>query len=221
MLNKRLKAISDLVKPCDILFDVGSDHGFLPLNLLINKKIKKAIIGEINEGPLEQAKKNFLRYPTLDVEFILSDGLKSYNNKNLDTVVIAGMGFETIQYIMTQDLEKFKKIPQIILQSNTKIENLRKFLNDHSFMIIDEDIVKDRKYYYPIIKVCFNDLKQNLSDAEILFGPILINKNQSVFRDYLLFCKKVEEKIIIAQNKESSERIQIINNLLDLNENLY
>ena len=71
MLNKRLRAIAELIKLCDTLFDVGSDHGFLPLYLLINKKIKKAIIGEINIGPLEQAKKNFMKYPELNCEFVL------------------------------------------------------------------------------------------------------------------------------------------------------
>lgn len=219
MLNKRLKAISELIKPCDILFDVGSDHGFLPLYLLLNNKIKKAIIGEVNEGPLEQAKKNFYRYPNLDVEFILSDGLQSYNSE-INTVVIAGMGFETIQHIILQDLDKFKKIPQIIIQSNTKVDHLRRFLNDYNFMITDEDIVKDRKYYYPIINVCFNDFKQTLTNQEISFGPILIKKYKKAFHDYLLFCRRIEEKIILAQNKESSERIQLIDSILELNKNL-
>lgn len=219
MLNKRLKAISELVKPCDILFDVGSDHGFLPLYLLLNHKINKAIIGEINEGPLEQAKKNFYSYPNLNVEFILSDGLQSYNC-DIDTVIIAGMGFETIQHIVLQDLDKFKKIPQIIIQSNTKVDYLRKFLNEYNFMIIDEDIVKDRKYFYPIIKCSYNDTKQELSKEEISFGPILIRKYNSIFHNYLLFCRTVEEKIVLAQNKESSERIQLIDNILRLNKNL-
>jgi len=219
MLNKRLKAISELVKPCDILFDVGSDHGFLPLYLLLNNKINKAVIGEINEGPLEQAKKNFQHYPNLNVEFLLSDGLQSYNY-NLDIAVIAGMGFETIQQIILQDLDKFRKIPQVIIQSNTKIDQLRRFLNDYSFVIIDEEIVKDRKYYYPILKVEFSDEKQVLSNEELLFGPILIKKYHNVFQDYLYFCKNVEEKINIAQKKESSERIQIINKLIKLNKNL-
>ena len=216
MLNKRLRAIAELIKPCDTLFDVGSDHGFLPLYLLLNKKINKAIIGEINVGPLEQAKKNFMKYPELNCEYVLSDGLNLYDGL-IDTVVIAGMGFETIQHIILQDIDKFKKIPQIVIQSNTKIDQLREFINSNNFEIIDEDIVKDRKYFYPIVKVRFNNLKQQLTDEELEFGPILIKKSNKVFHDYLMFCRRVEENIVQAQKKESSLRIQIIDRLLKLN----
>ena len=215
MLNKRLKAISDLVKPCDILFDVGSDHGFLPLYLLLNKKIKHAIIGEINHGPLEQAKKNFRDYANLSVSYLLSDGLKQ-NNQKLDAVVIAGMGYETIEHIILQDIEQFKSISQILIQSNTKNDQLRQFLNDKHFSIIDESIVKDRKYFYPVIKVKYDQNKQLLNKSEILFGPILIQKNTDIFKDYLLFQKGIEEKILVAQKKESSEKILMINKLLGL-----
>lgn len=216
MLNKRLKAVAELIEPCNILFDVGSDHGFLPLNLLRNNKINQAIIGEINQGPLEQAIRNFDKYPELNVEFLLSDGLQNYS-ADLDAVVIAGMGFETIQHIIVQDLEKFKKINQIIIQSNTKIELLRRFLNRNNFHIIDESIIKDRKYYYPILKVKYLDQVQSLSESQLLFGPILIKKYTNTFFDYLKFLKSVEEKVLLAQKKESSEKILMINELLKLN----
>ena len=215
MLNKRLKAITELIEPCEVLMDVGSDHGFLPLYLLLNKKIKYAIIGEINQGPLEQAKKNFRDYANLSVSYLLSDGLKQ-NNQKLDAVVIAGMGYETIEHIILQDIEQFKSISQILIQSNTKNDQLRQFLNDNHFSIIDESIVKDRKYFYPVIKVKYDQNKQLLNKSEILFGPILIQKNTDIFKDYLLFQKGIEEKILVAQKKESSEKILMINKLLGL-----
>lgn len=215
MLNKRLKAITELIEPCEVLMDVGSDHGFLPLYLLLNKKIKHAIIGEINQGPLEQAKKNFRDYANLSVSYLLSDGLKQ-NNQKLDAVVIAGMGYETIEHIILQDIEQFKSISQILIQSNTKNDQLKQFLNDNHFSIIDESIVKDRKYFYPVIKVKYDQNKQLLNKSEILFGPILIQKNTDIFKDYLLFQKGIEEKILVAQKKESSEKILMINKLLGL-----
>jgi len=129
--------------------------------------------------------------------------------------VIAGMGFETIQTIIEQDKNRFKEFSQIIIHSNTKIEELRKYLNDNNFRIIDESIIKDRKYYYPILKVKYDLVHQILNEKEILFGPILIKKNGDVFINYLLFKKTVEDKIRIAQKKESSERIQLINSLLE------
>jgi len=214
MLNKRLHAVAELIEPCHVLMDVGSDHGFLPMYLLKKGLIKHAIIGDLNPGPLEQAKKNFKSQFVLNTTFILSNGIKGYK-ESIDCVVIAGMGFETIQTIINQDIDRFKEISQIVLQSNTKIEELRKYLNDNNFRIIDESIIKDRKYYYPILKVKFDLNHQNLTNEELLFGPILIKNKTEVFINYLLFKRSIEAKIQVAQKKESSERIQLINNLLD------
>ncbi len=214
MLNKRLQAVSELIEPCDVLMDVGSDHGFLPMYLLQNRIVKHAIIGDLNIGPLDQAKKNFINYESLNATFVQSDGINGYVEP-IDCVVIAGMGFETIQSIIEQDKDRFKEFSQIIIQSNTKIEELRKYLNDNNFRITDESIIKDRKYYYPIVKVKYDLIHQKLDEKEILFGPILIKKNSDVFINYLLFKKTVEDKIRIAQKKESSERIQLINSLLN------
>jgi len=214
MLNKRLQAVSELIEPCDVLMDVGSDHGFLPLYLLQKGIVKHAIIGDLNQGPLDQAKKNFKNYENLNTTFVLSNGISGIIEA-IDCVVIAGMGFETIQTIIEQDLKRFMGISQIIIQSNTKIEELRKYLNDSNFRILDETIIKDRKYYYPILKVRYDTIHQDLNEREILFGPILIKKNSDVFINYLLFKKSVEDKIRIAQKKESSDRIQLINSLLE------
>ena len=214
MLNKRLQAVSELIEPCDVLMDVGSDHGFLPMYLLQEGIIKHAIIGDLNSGPLDQAKKNFKNHEHLNTTFVLSNGISGFIEA-IDCVVIAGMGFETIQTIIEQDFQRFKSISQIIIQSNTKIEELRKYLNDNNFRILDESIIKDRKYYYPILKVKYDILHQDLNEKEILFGPILIKKNCDVFINYLLFKKTIEDKIRIAQKKESSVRIQLINSLLE------
>lgn len=213
MLNKRLQAVSELIEPCDVLMDVGSDHGFLPLYLLINKKIDKAIIGDINNGPLEQAKTNFSKYD-LNTIFVKSNGINGYKAK-IDAVVIAGMGYETIQSILIQDISRFKEIPQIILQTNTKIDELRRFLNTNKFTIVDELIVKDRKYFYPIIKVVYDENTTLLTEQELLYGPILMKHKNPVFIEYLNFKKTVEENIIRAQKKESSKRIQLINEIIE------
>lgn len=212
MLNKRLLSVSKLIKPCDVLMDVGSDHGFLPLYLLKNNIITKAIIGDINSGPLEQAKHNFSNY-AFNAIFVKSNGISGYRSK-IDAVVIAGMGFETIRSIILQDINRFKEIPQIILQTNTKVDNLRRFLNSNKFTIIDEEIIKDRKYFYPIIKVKYDENSSLLTEKELLYGPILMKNSNEVYIDYLKFMKIIEENILKGQNKESSQRILFINEII-------
>ena len=43
MLSKRLSMILSMVEPCDVLCDVGSDHGYLALAVLQNRLAKDVI----------------------------------------------------------------------------------------------------------------------------------------------------------------------------------
>ena len=45
-LSLRLSAIADMVTEGNRLVDVGCDHGYLPVYLVLNKKIPKAIAAD-------------------------------------------------------------------------------------------------------------------------------------------------------------------------------
>lgn len=216
MLNLRLRYIAKMIEPCEVLIDIGSDHGFLPISLLKMKVIQTAIICDINALPLQSAIKNAHEAHLDDrCTFIQSNGLQNYNGP-VDTAVIAGMGYETIAQIIKQDIERFCLIDQIILQSNTHLDKLRAFLMDNKFAIVNEELVKDRKHFYVIMKVKYNAIGVDYDDSDLWIGPVLKSRKDDLMHAYLLHLYRIEANVLDGQKKESSKKIQVIQAYLDV-----
>ena len=216
MLNLRLRHIAKMIEPCETLIDIGSDHGFLPISLLKMKVIQNAIICDINALPLQSSIKN-AREAQLEEHctFIQSNGLQNYKDP-VDTAVIAGMGYETIAQIIKQDIERFCLIDQIILQSNTHLDKLRAFLMENKFEIVNEELVKDRKHFYVIMKVKYNTIGVDYDDSDLWIGPVLKSRKDDLMHAYLLHLFRIEANVLKGQKKESSKKIQVIQAYLDV-----
>lgn len=216
MLNQRLLKIAQLIQPCEVLIDIGSDHGFLPIYLLRQGIIKQAVIADINQMPLQSAIRNAEKYQLANkCIFVQSNGLQSYRNE-VDAMVIAGMGYETIVQILSQDLERIKVIKQIFIQSNTHLEKLRNFLIQNQFKILDEELVKDRKHFYVVLKVEYSKRNIPFDETDLWIGPILKKRTDGLMFDYLRQLHNIELKILQAQKKESSMKIQVIQKCIDV-----
>ena len=57
-LSKRLAAIAEMVGECESMADIGTDHGYIPIYLIEQKKVKRALAMDVKEGPLERAKEH-------------------------------------------------------------------------------------------------------------------------------------------------------------------
>lgn len=216
MLNLRLRHIAKMIEPCEVLIDIGSDHGFLPLSLLKTQIIQYAIICDINVLPLQSAIKNAREAQLEDhCTFIQSNGIQSYKHP-VDAAVIAGMGYETIAQIIEQDIDQFRSIDQIVLQSNTHLDKLRAFLMENRFEIINEELVKDRKHYYVIIKVKYSNAEIVYDDADLWIGPVLKARKDDLMFQYLMHLYRIEANVLKGQKKESSKKIQVIQAYLDI-----
>lgn len=181
MLSKRLARILDFIDEFDTVADVGTDHGYLLEACIIQKHVKFCQGIENKEGPFLRASHNLNKYIEENkVIMSLSDGLNDLND-NINTVVIAGMGGELIAKIIECNLSKAKRLDKLILEANSKVFELRKFLSLRHFQIIDEDIVLDHAKYYEIIQVKFNELSPELSTKSCFFGPKLMEKKSEVF----------------------------------------
>lgn len=193
--NKRLNFIVSLFdKKYDTLLDIGTDHGYLIKKAFDNNKISKAIATDINGLPLNNAKGNLKGY---NVKYILTDGFKDIND-SFDLVVIAGMGGSQITNILS-NAPKDNRI-KYILQPNNKADNLRKYLSENDFKIIDEHIIFD-KHYYVILEVVKG--KMDLNDKDYYLGPILKMKKESI--KYYIHLYKWYNTIIIKNGLTSGE----------------
>jgi len=183
-ISKRLEVISNFVPFGAKIVDIGCDHGFLSIYLYQSNKVQKIIAADINSNALDNAKRNIKKYNLENViETRLGDGLDVINDfDNIDSLVIAGMGEHTIIGMLNKNKSKLEKIKTIVIQSNTRIEFLRRGVVKLGYKIVDEELVKDGKKIYTIIRFEQGTWKYN--NKEYYFGPVLLKKNSELFKEY-------------------------------------
>ena len=105
-LSKRLNWIIEKLDKVEIIMDVGTDHGYIPIYLVKNNIAKKVIASDINKEPLKKAKINASLDGVLDkIDLRLGGGLSPLKNREAEAVIIAGMGGNLIRDILENDKE--------------------------------------------------------------------------------------------------------------------
>ncbi len=203
-MNRRLTAIADMVKPQSILADIGSDHAHLCIFLIQTNRIVKAYACDIAQGPLQAAFMEISRAHLQGRIFpILSDGF-AHVPSDVDSAVIAGMGFRTAIHILEAAKERLSALRQIIVQVNDDPVSMRKWLSDHHFMIMDERYVSDRGKDY--ILMAFHGSKAiGYTYAECVLGPLLMKKNDPEYRAYCGRRKSRIEHILQMRRDEKED----------------
>lgn len=170
MLDKRLSLCAELVSGKHIC-DIGTDHGYLPAELLFSGKCSCATAADINEKPLEAAKLTFEKYNVSDkASLVLSDGLKDVDITGVTDIVIAGMGGELISRILEDGAEKLSPEINLILQPMTKAPVLRKYLCANGYEIVCERAACDRRFRYNVISARKNGKLTSCSEASAEVG---------------------------------------------------
>ena len=181
-LSNRLQAIAGFVLPSDRLIDIGCDHANLDIYLCEKYKDINIIASDIHQGALDQAKANIAKH-NLDkrIETRLGDGLTIVNPGEFDTIIISGMGFHNIKKILSNE-PKMINFPKIIIQCNTDVVKLRKFVINLGYKISKEELVLDNDIIYTIIEFTKGSEKYNYD--QIYFGPRILEDKNELFYEY-------------------------------------
>ena len=148
-LSPRLAAIAALVPEGARLADVGTDHAYLPVRLLLDGGIASAVATDVNEGPLQRGRETAERYGVGTILFRRCDGLADVRADEVDTVVIAGMGGDLIARILAA--APWTKQAHLILQPMTAQEDLRRWLLENGYRIAKETLAQEGKKLYVIL----------------------------------------------------------------------
>ena len=215
-LSKRLQTIADFVKKNSVVADIGTDHAHIPIYLIENYIIDKAYACDINKGPLEKAKENIANFGvSKNIVLRLSNGLDKMSNKEVDTIIIAGMGGELIIDILNRGKSFFDKKNTFILSPHTKADEVRDYLIRKGFKIIKEDMCIDEGKFYTVMEVRYTGNTVMYSKAELLYGKYLIENKHPVL---LRFLKKEEEKYlsILSNTGLNEDRKKELRHRLDI-----
>ena len=181
MISKRLELVASFVPQGAILLDVGSDHAYLPIDLVERGKIKSAIAGEVVEGPYQSAVKNVEAHGLKEkIQVRLANGLAAFEETDqVSVITIAGMGGRLIATILEEGLDKLVNVERLILQPNNREDDLRIWLQEHGFQIVAESILEEAGKFYEILVVEAGQMK--LSASDLRFGPFLSKEVSPVF----------------------------------------
>lgn len=207
-LTSRLQTIADMVPEGGIVGDVGTDHGYVPISLIESGRCEKAVASDINEGPTENARQA-VREAGLEaqIDVRLGGGLTPYAIGEVDTVIIAGMGGLLIRDILMERPDMTKSVKRFVLQPMVAQDELRAWLDENGFRIVDERLAQEAHRMYEILLVEAGEM--NITDPIMYeLGVKLIKKDDPLSKVFLdKKIKKIKEIItgLEASRNESAK----------------
>ena len=227
-LSKRLKAVADFVTKGNRVADIGCDHAYTSIYLAKNQISPYIIAMDINQGPIDRAKDNIIKYGCEAlIEPRKSSGLEKLKVGEADSIIIAGMGGALMVQILTDKLEVMKSVGELILQPQSEIYKVRQFLKGQELIIQEENMLKEDGKYYVIMKAISRTLVKDDSKYQLMkeehfhYGRLLLEQQNLVLKEFLLWdleiCNQITNTLVYNDSiqierrvKELKERMQLI-----------
>ncbi|WP_131047286.1 tRNA (adenine(22)-N(1))-methyltransferase [Clostridioides difficile] len=210
-LTDRLLKIASLVSDGKKIADIGTDHGYIPVYLLKEGKVPFAVLADVNKGPLDNAHKEVIQNNLLDkVDLRLGSGIEILEIGEVEEVIIAGMGGILISELLEAKKEVAHNVEKLILQPMQAQEELRYYLLNNGYEILEEVLVREDFRIYEIIVAKYTG-KNTIIEDEIYYevGIKLLENKDSLFNDFIEKKIKTDKK-----RKESEVAIKKLENLI-------
>ena len=184
-ISKRLEIVADLVSN-EVIADIGTDHGYVPIYLYKQGKIKKAYACDVRKGPLEKCRQNIALYGAEDViETRLGSGLIPLRPGEAETAIMAGMGGMLIVHILEDSPEVADSLKELVLSPQRDFHEVRRYLHKIGFSIKEEHMLKEDNKPYVLMR-CEKGEEKYDREIDYLYGKLLLEKKDPVLKELLL-----------------------------------
>ncbi len=194
VLPPRLNCIADKVPPGSVVADIGTDHAYLPIGLVLSGRSPRAIGSDTKRAPLAAAAANIVDAGVAgQVEIREGTGLSVLTPGEVDVVVIAGLGGVLTCRILEADPAVRFSVERFILQPMIGVEVVRRWIDDNQLKLADEDLVEDEGRLYEVIvaeprtgSLPAPDDPHGLGPEVIdLVGPLLLKRGHPLLRRHV------------------------------------
>lgn len=210
-LSNRLRTIAKYIQQDAFLADIGSDHAYLPVYCMQKGQIKRAIAGEVVEGPFESAKSTIKQFGLSEqIDVRMADGLEVITGDAVDHITICGMGGKLIRDILERGKDRIPQAKYLILQPNVTAHYIRTWAVENQWKLIAEEILKEDDKIYEVLVYEKQRTKEILflDDSDVLFGPFLRRERNTVFLEKwtreLSQLKKIKDSLEHAPKTEAN-----------------
>lgn len=212
-LLNRLTTIADMVIKNKVVADIGSDHALLPIYMLENQLVTKAIVTDVIDGPYERAKKAVGESPYPDkIEVRKGDGLDIIKPHEVQTIIIAGMGGDTIVDIISRDFLKAETYERFILQPMSRPYVVRELLAKRGWTLNEERLVYENNRFFVILSYTPSNNPYNLTPLQLDIGSLLLENNYKYkleyLRHYLTKYKNIYNKLANSKGAKEQELLK-------------
>lgn len=205
--SERLSAAARFVRQGAVFADVGTDHAYLPLLLLSEGRISRAVCTDVREGPLQSAREHAAATPYFaKMTFLLADGAACLAREGVTDVAICGMGGELIADIIAR--APFLRDParRLILQPMTRHAALRRYLAREGFFVSEEAFPVEEGRRYAVLSAFYGGVPYTLTPLEEELGALSREKLSDP--DFLFFARARCERLRrIAEGKRCGGEI--------------
>ncbi|HHY35177.1 MAG TPA: SAM-dependent methyltransferase [Firmicutes bacterium] len=201
-LPPRLQALVSLVPPVDVVADVGTGDALVPVALIRTGKARKVIACDKSAAALDVCRGKLEQYGLWadelgSIELREGDGLSPLKRGETQVTIIAGMGGLTITGILSRG--PLDVAGTYVLGPMSHQKDLRLFLHEAGFTLVDEAIVRQTGKFYefevvlppPGDGVCVSSTAEQMPDRFPLMlegeiGALLWKRRDPILKEYLV-----------------------------------
>ena len=210
-LSKRLQVIASFVTAGNRIADIGCDHWFVPIYLVKQLISPKAIAMDIGKGPLQRAAGHIQESGLEDrIETRLSNGMEQLKIGEVDTVILSGIGGPLMIQILEAGKEVVQSLKELVLSPQSEVEEVRRYLTAHHYLISEEKMVLEDGKYYVVMHVVIGEQIGNESkewgNLEYRYGNSLLKSGEEVFLSYLRWEERTKKQLLEKLRKTKTSR---------------
>lgn len=183
---KRLATVADMVIKGETVADIGADHALLPIYLILNQIVPRVIIGELGDGPYRRAW-NAVQASSVKsrIDLRQGNGLQVLNYGEVKTVVLAGMGGDTMVDILANNWDKAASFQRFVFQPMSKAQVLRQRLASRGWLIEEELLGMENGRFFLVMSSRPANCPYPLTDLEIEIGSEILRADDEFKRGFI------------------------------------